>query len=138
MGPIFLRKGIIFCNATSKKDMEKVGAASEEGNRIKPIVEKDNEISKDDAKTIQDEKDLLMEVPTAASERVLEVIIDLEEEYGLSETMGEAPSKPSLIFPVHVEEIDEKHLDCFNEGHPPNSCKRWLVDEIMNFYIFWK
>ena len=29
--------------------------------------------------------------------------------------------------------LNEKHLDCFNEGHPPNSQKRWLVDEIINF-----
>ena len=32
---------------------------------------------------------------------------------------------------------DEKHLDCFDEGHPPNSHKQWLVDEIIDFYIFW-
>ena len=25
--------------------------------------------------------------------------------------------------------LGEKHLDCFNEGHPPNSCKRWLVEK---------
>ena len=31
----------------------------------------------------------------------------------------------------------EKHLDCFVQDHSPNFCKRWLVDEIINFYIFW-
>ena len=135
-----------------------------------------------------------MEVPLAASERGLEVLIDIKKEYGLSDTMGEAPSKPSLIFPIPVEEsgtdslisyvnqslmtasdgmkkldvlsfgaklpeelqpkefenvrnptpalmgvgycmLDKKHLDFFNEGHPPNSCKKWLVDEIINVYI---
>ena len=33
--------------------------------------------------------------------------------------------------------LDKKHLACFDEGHPPNSLKRWLVDEIIIFYIFW-
>ena len=33
--------------------------------------------------------------------------------------------------------LHAKHLDCFDEGHPPNSHKRGLVDEIINFYIFW-
>ena len=46
--------------------MEKVGAASEEGKPIDFIVEKSTEISKDDVKTIQNENDVLMEVPTAA------------------------------------------------------------------------
>ena len=31
----------------------------------------------------------------------------------------------------------EKHLDCYVEGHQSDSPKRWLVDEIINFYIFW-
>ena len=33
--------------------------------------------------------------------------------------------------------LDEKHLDCSNESHQSNSCKRWLVDEIINFYVLW-
>ena len=33
--------------------------------------------------------------------------------------------------------LDEKHLDCFNEGHPEIFCKRSLVDKIINFYEFW-
>ena len=49
-------------------------------------MEKDTEISKDDAKNIEDENDVLMEVPTAASERGLEVVIDTEKEYGVFET----------------------------------------------------
>ena len=32
--------------------------------------------------------------------------------------------------------LDEIHLDCFNEGHSPNSCERWLLDEIINLHIF--
>ena len=46
--------------------MEKVGAASEKGEPIEFIVKKETEISKDDAKIIQGEKDVLMEVSTAA------------------------------------------------------------------------
>ena len=49
--------------------MEKVGAASEEGTLIKPIVEKATEISNDDAKNIQNEKDVQIVVPFAASVR---------------------------------------------------------------------
>ena len=55
----------------NEKDVEKVGTAFEENTHIKSIVEKANEISKDDAITIQDEKDVLMEVPNAASEKEL-------------------------------------------------------------------
>ena len=33
--------------------------------------------------------------------------------------------------------LDEKHLDCFVKAHPPDSCKRWLTDEIIKFYIIW-
>ena len=33
--------------------------------------------------------------------------------------------------------LDEKHLNCFNEGHSPNSHQIWLVDEIISFYVFW-
>ena len=33
--------------------------------------------------------------------------------------------------------LDKKHLDCFDECPPLNSPKRWLVDKIINFYIFW-
>ena len=46
--------------------MEKVEAASEEGTLIKSTVGKATEISKDDAKTIQDEKDVIIEIPKAA------------------------------------------------------------------------
>ena len=52
-----------------EKDVEKVEASSEEGTQIKSTVEKDTEISKDDAKTIQDENDALMNVPVAATEK---------------------------------------------------------------------
>ena len=69
----------------------KVGAASEESKPIKFIVEKDIKISIDDAKTIQDEEDVLMDVPTAASGKGLEFVIDLKKEYVVSETMGGAP-----------------------------------------------
>ena len=66
-------------------------------------MEKDTKFRKDDAKTNQDEEDVLMEVPTAASDRKLEVVIDVKKEYSVSITMGEAPSKPSFIFPFSVE-----------------------------------
>ena len=74
--------------------VEKVGAACEEGTFIESTMEKATEISKDDAKTIKDEKDLLMEVPTAASDIGLESVIDIEKKYGVSEAIGKAPSKP--------------------------------------------
>ena len=93
-----------------ENDVEKVGAASEEGKPIKSIVEKDTKISKDDAKTIQDEKNVLIKFLTAASERRLEEKFDLKKECGLSETMREAPTKPSLIFPTPVEESNSDLL----------------------------
>ena len=49
-----------------EKDVKKVGTASEEGTLIKSTVEKATEISKDDSKTIQNEKDAQKEAPNAA------------------------------------------------------------------------
>ena len=49
--------------------LEIVGAASTGGKTIKSIVGKETEISKDDAKTIQGEKDVLIEVCSSASEK---------------------------------------------------------------------
>ena len=43
-----------------EKDVEKVGAASEKGTLIKYTSRKDIEISKDYAKTIQDDKNVLL------------------------------------------------------------------------------
>ena len=68
--PYFYEKESFSAMQPKEKDVEKVVAASEEGKPNESIMEKDTEISKDDAKTIQDEKDVLMEVPTAASEWV--------------------------------------------------------------------
>ena len=43
---------------------------------------KASKINKDDAKTIQDEKDVQMEVPNAAAEKGLnEIVVDTEKEY---------------------------------------------------------
>ena len=39
---------------------------------------------------------------------------------------------PGLIGCCILHEAD---LDCFDEGHPQNSPKRWLADKIHNFYI---
>ena len=75
--------------------VEEVGANSEEGTLIKSTVKRATEISKDYAKTIQDEENVLIKVPTAASDRGL----DIKKEYGVSEAMGEALSKLSLISP---------------------------------------
>ena len=79
---------------TKEKDVEKVGTASEEGTHIKSTVDIASKITKDNAKTIQDEKNVLIEVSTAATDRGLEFVIDIEKEYGVSETMGDGPSKP--------------------------------------------
>ena len=86
--------------------MEKVGAASEEDKTIESIMEEDIKMSKDDAKTIQDKKDVLKKVLTVDFERKLEVVIDLKNEYGVSETIREAPSKLSLTFSIPVTEIN--------------------------------
>ena len=62
-----------------EKDVEKVGSASNEGTLIKLTVGKDTESIKDDAKTIQDKKDVLIEVSKAATEKELKgVILDIK------------------------------------------------------------
>ena len=107
MEPILLCKETSLCCSAQKKDVEKVGIASEEGILIKSTVEEAAEITNDDAKTIQIEKDVQMEVPNAANEKELkEVVLDIEKEYGDSESMGEVSLKPLLIFPLPVEESD--------------------------------
>ena len=52
-----MKRNQVLLISTKRKDVGNVGTASEEGS------EKDNEITKDDAKTIQDEKDNQIEVP---------------------------------------------------------------------------
>ena len=89
MKPISLCKGIRFCCSAQKKDVEKVKTISEEGTLNKSTLEKNTEITKDAAKTIQDEKNVQMEVPNAAIEKeVKEIIVDIEKEYNVSESMG--------------------------------------------------
>ena len=67
--PYFYEKESIPAVQPKEKDVEKVGAASEEGTCIKSTVEKATEITMDDANTIQDEKDVLMQFPKAAMEK---------------------------------------------------------------------
>ena len=43
-----------------------------------------------------------MELPTAASDRRLDIVINIQMEYSVSEAMGEVPSKHSLIFLLPV------------------------------------
>ena len=65
-----------------KKDVEKVRSDSEEGTLIKFTVEKATEITKNDVKTIQDQKDVQMEVPNEATEKNLkEIVLNIEKEY---------------------------------------------------------
>ena len=56
-------------NQPKEKDMEKVGTVSGEGTLIKFSLEKATEITKDDTKTTQHEKDIQMEVPNAATKK---------------------------------------------------------------------
>ena len=45
---------------------------------------KDIKITKDDAKTIRDDKDVLIKIPKAATEKELkEVVFDIEMEYSM-------------------------------------------------------
>ena len=53
------------------------------------MVEKAAEITNDDSKTIQDEKDVQMEVFYAVTEKEWkEVVFDFKKEYNISELMG--------------------------------------------------
>ena len=98
-------------NQPKEKDVEKVGAVYEESTLIKSTAEKVTEITKDDAKTVQDEKDIQMEVPNAATEKELkEVVVDIEKTYNNFESMGEAPIKPMFIFPLSLEQSDHDLL----------------------------
>ena len=91
--------------------VEKFEAASEEGTIIESIVEKDTEISKDDAKTVQDEKDVQMKVPTTALERGLEVVIDIEKECAISETIWRSTIKAVIDFTNTCERERPRFID---------------------------
>ena len=39
-----------------------------------------------------------------------EVVLDIEKKYGVTESVREAPSKPSLIFPLPVDKSDSDSL----------------------------
>ena len=101
--PYYYEKESGFVVQPKEKDVKKVGIASEKGTHIKSTVEKATEITKDDANTIQDEKDVLMEVSNAATEKELkEVVIDIKKEYCISKSIKDSPSKHSLFFPLPV------------------------------------
>ena len=55
-------------------NMERDGTGSKKGTLIKPTVEKATEFTKDNAKTIQDEKDVQMEVLNAATGKNLKML----------------------------------------------------------------
>ena len=98
-------------NKSKEKDVEKVGKASEEGTLIKSTVDKATKIAKDDAKTIQDEKDIQMEASIAATEKELkDILVNIENEYNASESMEEAPLKPLFIFPLPLKQSDPDSL----------------------------
>ena len=84
--------------------MQKVGVASEEGTLIKSILEKKHWNLKGWCQKDQKWENFLNGSNHAASERGLEFVNDIKKEYVVSETMGEAPSNPSLIFPIHAGE----------------------------------
>ena len=60
-----------YVNQPKEKDVEKIASMSKEGTMIKSIVDVLAKITKDDAKTIQYEKDVQMEVPNVATEKEL-------------------------------------------------------------------
>ena len=99
MEPILLCKWIRFCYSAQRKGCGKGWSSFWRGYTHHVHCKKATEITKDDIKTIQDEKDIQIEVPKATTEKELkEVVVDIEKEYGVSE--GEVSSKPSLIFPL--------------------------------------
>ena len=67
--PYFSEKESMSAMQPKEKDVEKIGSASEEGTLIKSAVDIASNVTKDDAKTIQDEKDALMEIPQASTEK---------------------------------------------------------------------
>ena len=94
MEPISLCKGIRFCQSAQQKGYGNIKTVSKESTLIKSTVGKALKITKDDAKTIQDEKDNQMVAPNTATEKELkEIVVDIEKKYDVYEEMGEAPLK---------------------------------------------
>ena len=113
MESMSLCKGIRFC-CFKEKNAKKAVTISKDGTLIKSTVDKAAEITKDDAKTIQDEKDVQMKVPNVAIGKELkEFVVDFEKEYDVLESMGEAPLKSLLIFPLSLEESDLDSLTSY-------------------------
>ena len=109
--PYFYEKESFSAVQPKEKDMEKVGAASEEGTPIKSTVGKDTEISKDYAKTIQDEKDVLMEFPKVATDKELkEEVVDIYKEYSVVEKVGASSEEGKPIESI-VEKDTEISMD---------------------------
>ena len=69
MEPISLWTGIRFCKSAQRKGWKKVGTVSKEGTLIMPTLDKASKITKNDAKTIQDE-DIQIKVPNAVTEKI--------------------------------------------------------------------
>ena len=85
--------------------MKKVGAAFEQGKLIKFTLGEDTKITKDDAKTIQDEKVVLIGILKAATEKeVKEEKLDIKKEYSVVEKVGAASEEGTLFeSTVHIE-----------------------------------
>ena len=77
---------------------EGCGKASQEGTLIKSTMGKATEINKDDAKAIQDEKDVLMDVPKAVTEKELkEEVLDIKKKCGVMEKVGATSEESTFI-----------------------------------------
>ena len=67
-------------NQCKDQDVEKIGTVSKRGKLIKSSVENATEVTKSDAITIKDEKDIQIKVPNAATEKELkELVVDIEK-----------------------------------------------------------
>ena len=96
--PYFYEKESISAVLNKEEDAEEVAPNFEEGLLIKSTVGKATEITKDDAKTIQDEKDILMEFLKAATEKEFkEEKLDIEKVYSVMEKIGAAFEEGTLI-----------------------------------------
>ena len=109
--PYHYEKELGSANQSKEKDVETFVTASKEGTLIKSTVEKATEITKNDSKTIQDEKDIQIEALNVATEKESkEVVVYVKKKYDVSKSMGEAPLMHSSIFPLPVEENDPNSL----------------------------
>ena len=98
------KKESSFASQSKEMDVEKVGTAFNEGTLIKSTVKNATKVTNNYAKTIHNEKQVLMKIINVATEKELkEVLLEIEKEYDVVEKVGISEEETLLKYTVEKQ-----------------------------------